>query len=178
MSSTKPSILKRELVYKGFHDLWVDTLSLPGKHPIEYAVLQLARDAAVVLAVTTNGKFLVNREYRHPIGRYLFGLPGGQIDKGEDPIHAAKRELEEETGYTAQEYLPLGIAHPLPAVCNQRIHYYLAKEALPKGKMQKEPYELMETLELSKKEIFEKMALGQEADSILLAALAFYGQSL
>ena len=177
MSATKPDIVKREFVYKGYHNLVVDTLSLPGKQPIEYTMLQVEHDATVILAATKNNKFVFTREYRHPPQRYLIGLPGGRIDLKEDPMAAAKRELEEETGYTAADYLLLGIAYPCPAVSNQKIHYYLAKDAAPHGKMEREPYELMETLELSQDELFARIAQGQEADGILFPALAFYSSA-
>lgn len=177
MQATKPHIVKSEIVYTGFHDVRVDTLLLPGKEPIDYTVLvPAASDAAVVLAFTKNGKFLVHREYRHPTGRYLLGLPGGRVDEGEDPLETARRELEEETGFAAEDLLPLGAVYPFPAVCNQRIHYFLAKKATPKGAAKKEPYELIETLELDQKELFAKIAQGEEVDGILFPALAFYAE--
>lgn len=170
----KPLIIKSETVYKGFFDVKVDTLSLPGKEPIEYTSLIIAKEAAVILALTSGGQFLINREYRHPTGRHLLSLPGGRVDAGETPSETAKREFEEETGYTAKEFLLLGTVYPFPAVCDQKIHYYFAKDAFLNGPAKKEPYELIETLFMSLDEIYRRVSYGEAVDGVLFPALAFY----
>lgn len=174
---SKPIIIKSETVYKGFFDLQVDTLLLPGKEPMHYTSLIVSKEVAVILALTPEGQFLINREYRHPTGKHVLGLPGGRVDPGEIPYETAKRELEEETGYSAKEFILLGITYPFPAVCDQKIHYYLAKDAIIQSSPQKEPYELIETLQLSLDEIFTKIQEGEAVDGILFPALAFYRQS-
>ena len=172
----KPLIIKSETVYQGFFDLQIDTLSLPNKEPMNYTSLIAPKEAAVVLALTKEGRFLINREYRHPTGKHILGLPGGKVDMGEKPHETAKRELEEETGYCAKEFIPLGIVYPFPAICDQEIHYFLAKEAELQGPPKQEPYELIETLSLSLEEIFTKIQEGEAVDGILFPALAFYRQ--
>lgn len=174
---SKPLVHDSQIVYEGYYNLKVDTLTLPGKKPIEYTVLLLAKEAAVILAITPQGKLVINREYRHPTERYLLGLPGGRVDPGENPLFTAKRELNEETGYTSEEFIPLGSMYPLPAVCNQRIHYFLAKGATPTGKIEKEPYELIETLEMTQEELFQRIQQGEAVDGILFPALTFYNRN-
>lgn len=170
----KPLVRKSEIVYEGYFDLKVDTLELPGKAPIDYTMLLIAKEAACVLAITPQGKFVINREYRHPVDEYLLCIPGGRLDPGEDPLTAARRELKEETGYTAREFIHLGTTYPLPAVCDQRIHYYLAKDATFTQQAETEPYELIQTLEMTKAELFERINQGEPADGVLFPALSLY----
>lgn len=171
---SKPLVSKSEIVYEGYFNLKIDTLELPGKAPIDYTVLLIAKEAACVLAVTPQGKLVINREYRHPVDEYLLCIPGGRLDPGEDPLTAAKRELKEETGYTADEFIHLGTTYPLPAVCDQRIHYYLAKDATSTQQAEKEPYELIQTLEITKEDLFQRIRRGEPVDGVLFPALSLY----
>ena len=73
-------------------------------------------DYAVVFAQTRSGEVVVERLYKHGVGRECLALPSGLLEPGEEPIDAARRELLEETGYAGDPAIPLGIVHPNPAL--------------------------------------------------------------
>lgn len=84
--------------------------------------------AVAVVAVTPENKIVLVRQYRHPIGEALLEIPAGKLDKGEDPEHCARRELEEETGYLAGNLKQLTAIYTTPGFCNEKITIYLATE--------------------------------------------------
>src|SRR5215471_11864178 len=70
-----------------------------------------------VIPVTPEGGILLIEQYRHGTGEVTLEIPGGAIDRGDaDPLAAARRELREETGYEASEWVNLGFVHPNPAI--------------------------------------------------------------
>lgn len=68
------------------------------------------------------------RQYRHPIEQVTLEIPAGKLDKlpNETPVHAAHRELREETGYVAQHMIPLGQVYPSPGLLDEVLHLFLA----------------------------------------------------
>lgn len=85
--------------------------------------------AVAILAFTVEGEAIVIRQYRHPAGAHMWELPAGLLDKeGEDPAAAALRELEEETGYTAQSARHLLDYYPSAGGSNEKIRVYVAHE--------------------------------------------------
>ncbi len=83
-----------------------------------------------VLALTPERDALLVRQYRHGTKRFTLEIPGGMVDAGEDPAHAAARELLEETGYRAASIEHLGTVEPNPAIQNNRCHTYLALDCV------------------------------------------------
>ena len=65
-------------------------------------------------------------QYRYPYEQVLTEIPAGKRERGEDPLLTAKRELEEETGYSAASFEPLGIVYPTPGFCDEVLYLYLA----------------------------------------------------
>ncbi|HOJ93630.1 NUDIX hydrolase [Fervidobacterium sp. 2310opik-2] len=99
--------------------------------------------AVAVVPVTDDGKIILVEQYRYPIKQMLLEIPAGKFDKpGENPLECAKRELEEETGYRAQEYTYLGYIHTTPGFSNEVIHLYLARK-LYKGTMDPDEDEIL-----------------------------------
>lgn len=89
--------------------------------------------AVCVIPVTDDGKVILVRQFRYPIGETVLEVPAGKLDSpDEDRLEAAKRELREETGFTADEWTDLGIYYPSPAYCDEKLTVYLAR-GLHKG---------------------------------------------
>ncbi len=83
---------------------------------------------AVAVPVLDDGSLLLVRQFRYPIKQFLLELPAGKLGPGEDPMVCAARELEEETGYTANELTKLTAIYTTPGFCNELLHIYLARD--------------------------------------------------
>ncbi|CDE88510.1 TPA: NUDIX hydrolase [Candidatus Gastranaerophilales bacterium HUM_20] len=82
----------------------------------------------VILAIKDYDKILLVKQYRYPIGETVLELPAGKLEKGEDPFEAAKRELEEETGYCANKWTDLGYINTSPGFSDEKLYLYLAQD--------------------------------------------------
>ena len=87
------------------------------EHPGGVAVLPLFDDGTVSIV----------RQFRYPFQAVVTELPAGKLEAGEDPFEAAKRELEEECGVTADEYIPLGCIYPTVGYDSEKIHIWIAR---------------------------------------------------
>jgi ADP-ribose pyrophosphatase len=83
--------------------------------------------ACMVIAVLDSGELLMERQFRYPLRREMIELPAGKIDTGEPPSKTARRELLEETGYTAAEWWHVGTIHLAIGYADERIEIFLAK---------------------------------------------------
>ncbi len=177
LSIPLPEITKSEVVYKGLFDLHYDELALPEGISRHYTSLLMPCDAAVTLAETDEGKLVINLEYRHPTRTWLLSAPGGRIDKGETPLETAKRELLEETGYSAKEFKLVGSVYPFPGLCNQKIYFALAYGASQVQAPKREPFELIQTTLKTLDELKQEIAQGSPVDGILCTALFYASNS-
>ena len=83
--------------------------------------------AVAVIALTDAGELVMERQFRYPLSRDMIEIPAGKIDPGEDPLATAKRELMEETGYSAAEWSHVATIHLAIGYSNEHIEIYLAK---------------------------------------------------
>lgn len=81
---------------------------------------------SVVVPLRDNGDVILVRQYRYPHKKFILELPAGKLEPNEDPLEAAKRELQEETGYIADKYEKLTAMYTTPGFCNEVLHIYLA----------------------------------------------------
>jgi len=109
-ASTAWTVLAEKSIYDAspWLELSVQHIRLPdGRTLDDYHRMRLT-DFAGVFAETADGKVLVERQYKHGIGKVSLTLPAGMIEEGEDPLAGARRELLEETGYAADDWRALG----------------------------------------------------------------------
>ena len=129
--------------------------------------------SVLILALTSDDCYVLTEEYRHPVKKFLLSCPGGYMEEGEDPLPAARRELLEETGYTAESFKLLGAAYPYPGISAQKTYFVKAENAKRVSESTLEVSEIIETLLLKKQQIYEKIGSGIELDGPLCTALFF-----
>ncbi len=83
--------------------------------------------AVCVIGLTDEGEVVLERQWRHPVGRVMIELPAGKLDAGESPLACAQRELREETGYTAREWARAGLLHPCIGYSDEFIEVWFAR---------------------------------------------------
>lgn len=116
-----------EEIYRGkIVHLFRDEVRLPNGKLATREVMRHPGAAAVV-PLTENGNVILVRQYRYPFAQVMLEIPAGKLDPGEDPLVCARRELTEETGYEAEEFVSLGVFYPSVAVMDEQIHLYLAR---------------------------------------------------
>jgi ADP-ribose pyrophosphatase len=165
---------EREILYEGpFINFVKDTVILPnGKAAVR--VFGMHVGAVAVLAVTDEGKILMERQYRHPHGRVFFEIPAGKLDsKDEDIFEAAKRELREETGAVAKKMTYLGHLAPSPAVLDERIALFLA-EGLSFGERELDEDEFLNVEEVDPITLTELVMKGEIEDAKTQIAILKY----
>jgi ADP-ribose pyrophosphatase len=169
----KPKVVSTEIPFQGFFNVQRDLIRRADGKELSYSHCVLPTDAAVVIGQTPDGRFILNREYRHPTRQYILGCPGGSLCEGEDPTMGGLREFHEESGYWSDTIELLGICYPLPAICNQKIYFLWAKNAYPKGGQSLDPFEYIQPELKTEEELDRELRSGAAVDGLLLTALSF-----
>ncbi len=105
-----------------------------------------------ILLIDDENNVLLSREYKYALERNDINLPGWAMDHWESPLECAQRELEEELGYTAEEWISLWYIHPLTTLLKQTEYLFLAKE-IHKTKKHEDEWEEIEEIRLPYEEV-------------------------
>lgn len=163
--------LSSECVYDcGFLRLMQDRVELPDgseagrcyvKHP----------GGVCVAPIDENGNLIMVRQYRYPLSSEILELPAGKIDPGESPEVCGRRELLEETGFTAEKFTPLGVLYPTPGYTNEGIYMFLAEDLIP-GEKQPDEGEFLETVSMPFEKAVYQALTGSLNDAKTVICLA------
>lgn len=152
-----------ELAYQGsFLAVQRDRVSLPdGKLTTREYIRHPG--AVVILPLLDDGSVLLERQFRYPLERVFIEFPAGKIDAGEDPLACAKRELREETGYTASDWRFVCTIHNAIAYSDEHLDLYVAR-GLVAGPSRLDDGEFLETFTASVAQILEWVRNGEITD--------------
>lgn len=126
--------------------------------------------ASAVVAIDEDNRIIMEKQFRYALNDYLLEIPAGKLDASEDPLVCAKRELEEETGIIASEWISLGTIATSPGFCNEVIHLYVAK-GLSKGEIHWDEDEYVEVERYTFDELLQRISEEKIKDSKTLSAL-------
>lgn len=126
--------------------------------------------ASAIVAIDEDNRIIMEKQFRYALDDYLLEIPAGKLDKGEDPLVCAKRELEEETGIVASEWISLGTIATSPGFCNEVIHLFVAK-GLSKGEIHWDEDEYVEVERYTLDELLQRIQEETIKDSKTLSAL-------
>ena len=155
-----------------------DEVELPNGKIIDDFFVNVRPDIVLVLAVTPQREIIFVRQYRHGVNEILLELPGGSFNSHtEDSKSAAARELEEETGYVAQQLTHLATLYDNPVKDTNEIHLFLAQNAQPSGIQQLDVTEDVEIVLIPVENVLQKISTGKICVCGTIAAL-FLGLNL
>lgn len=166
----KATVGRSKEIYRG--DLFrfvAEDLTLPNGHQTEMAFIRHPGSTAVV-PLLDDLTVVMEMQYRHPVGEYLLEIPAGTMDPGESPLECARRELKEETGFEAGEFIHLGKIHILPAYSDEVIHVYIAR-GLIASKQNLDDDEIIELINTPFKQALQMVAEGRITDALTCLSL-------
>jgi ADP-ribose pyrophosphatase len=160
----------RKQIYRGrVVTLNLETVTLPNGATIELEVIR-HQGAAAAVPLTEDGNVLLIRQYRHAAGGYIYEIPAGKIDPGEEPLACAAREVEEEIGRRASSLVPMLSFFTTPGFTDEVIHLFLAT-GLTAGTQSLEHDEVLEVVEMSLEQALRRIADGTIRDAKTIIGL-------
>jgi ADP-ribose pyrophosphatase len=153
----------------------------PGLEPVERDVIR-HNGSVVILAVDDSKSkkdplIVIERQYRHAAGQYLYEVPAGKIDGDEDRLAGAKRELIEETGFRAKKWTKLTRYFASPGFLGEWMQVFLA-EGLTPGEAQPEPDERLEIFLVPISEVLRLIDAGEIRDGKTLVSVMLYARRI
>lgn len=173
MAKARATVLNSEVLYTGkVFRLQRDTVIEPGGMRVERDII-IHPGSVVILPIFEDGRVLLIRQYRHSVGEFLWELVAGRKEPAETPAVAARRELLEETGYTAKRLRKLLRVIPTPGYVNEWMWIYAA-EKLVRGEAQPEEDEKITPRIFTLKQVNSMIERGTLHDAKSIVGLLYY----
>jgi len=177
LPAKRAQLLKSEVLYKGkVFQLQRDTVIEPGGVEAERDII-VHPGSVVVLPIFKDGRILLIRQYRHSVGELLWELVAGRKEPNESPVAGARRELVEETGYTARRMRKLMRVVPTPGFVNEWM-WIFAAEGLTEGAAQPEEDEKLSPRIFTLKQAEKMIKSGTLRDAKSICGILYYLQFL
>ena len=154
-----------------FHPRW-DTLQNPRTDEVMQRLVLETPDWVNIVAITAEENLVCVQQFRFGTGAVTLEIPGGALDPREPHEGAARRELREETGYTAERWTYLGFVEPNPAFQDNRCHHWMATGARKTHDLELDSGEDITVVEIPLPEVRTAIARGEIRHSLVLTALA------
>lgn len=161
--------INSELIFEGrVVKLYKDKIELStGKESFREVV---KHSGGVVILAKKGDKILLVKQFRYPMKEVLYELPAGKLEVGENPFEAAKRELEEETGYCANKWTNLGYVYTSPGYSDEKLYLYEAED-LEFTHCHPDEGEIIQALEYKYDDVLKMVDKGEINDAKTLCAL-------
>ena len=131
--------------------------------------------AVLIVPVLPDGRLVVLRQYRYPVGSVFIEFPAGKLDPGETALATGQRELAEEAGYTAAAWTPLARVHSVVGYSDESIEFFVAEELTDVG-AKPDDGEFLEIVTMSPDEMLDALDCGAITDAKTVAALLLYAR--
>lgn len=166
---TEKQLSSKEIFNGQIIRVTLDTVQLENGHQSRREVVHHNGGAGIV-ALNQKGEVALVRQYRYAVGREVLEIPAGKIEVGEPPLKTARRELEEETGFTAQTLKAFGQVLPTVGYCTEVIYLFLAR-GLQKTAQHLDEDEFLDVFWLPLGQAVEMVLRGEISDSKTVAGL-------
>ncbi len=167
-------VLRQTYVYRGkVVNVRVDEIVTP-RHPegARFEVVEYA-PAVTILPLLSDGRVVLTRQYRHALRDWILELPAGKRDPGEPSLDAARRELEEETGYRGGNWTFLLSYYVAPGYSTEKMDFWVARD-LEAGRPHLDPDEWLETVVMPMEEVYRRLVAGDWVDAKTFIGLSYF----
>lgn len=161
-----------EYKYKGkIINFRIDNVKLPDGQ-VHFREIIEHPGGVVIIPVVNKNKLAMVKQWRHPVKKELIEFPAGKLEPGEDPFEAAKRELQEETGFVAETWEYLGFIYTTPGFSDEKLYFYKAEE-LTFTQTDFDDGEIIEPFLIETDKAFEMIKDGEINDSKSIVGLSY-----